>query len=301
MSKEDTVVKDEGVMQDAPVTDSPPAENQEPEVADDIMEASLDELTAGDEEETEGQEEVKEEAPAEPETPAEETKTEDQPQGETSVPPEAKSEKSVNRWQEIVNRNKELQAEIDRIKSQKSQVASEQELLNEINPETGEYYTPQEAERLAAVQSREAKGQELDEKEYELQVQSNQQAIVSEAQRALEEFSILDDKSPEYNAQIAAAYDQLLGQSLIRDPNVPEIIDGKETGQGRIIGSQLSPYQLAKTIADATKVNAAKIQAEAQKATEKMLANADVPSGASQATKTKVDPDIEAFDQEAGF
>jgi hypothetical protein len=212
------------------------------------------------------------------------------------VPPEAKTEKSVNRFQQLANeRNqfKELaeqrEAEIAKLKSQETQFATEQELLNEVNPETGEYYTPQEVERLAFAQSREQQAQSVSQQRYQLEVQQSQQTLASEAEQALSEFPIFDDKSPDYNPALTAQADELLKQSLVFDQN------------GTLIGSNLSPYKLYKSLADATKANAPVYQAQAQKSVERMTANADVGSGASQATKTKVDPMMEAFDAEASI
>jgi len=300
----DAVKEDEQVApaESAPVNTkvNEPVDGDNSQVSEDkdIMEATLDELEE-DAPETEG--EAEEEAPAETEAAVETT----QPQGETKPQEPTQTEeklapKSENRFQILANKNKDLeqklsdpsflQQQLERLKLQESQLASEQELLNEVNPETGEYYTPQEVERLAFAQSREQRAQVVALERYQLEVQQNQELIANEATKAIEDFAIFNDKSPEFKPELAAQLNDLIDKSLIR-----------EEGTGTIIGAHLSPYQLAKTIADATQVNAAKMQAEAQKANAKMLANADVPAGASNASKAKVDPDLAAFDEEAGL
>lgn len=302
MAKEATAVKDEpqdAQTESAPVTTPDDGANAQVAEEKDLMEATLDELES-ESEETEGEAADADDTAGDTEP----VETDTQPQGEKPEEPseEKLAPKSENRFQKLANENKELKAQLDRLKLQETQLASEQELLNEVNPETGDYYTPQEIERLAFAQSREQQAQKVAQERYELEVQQNQELIANESTKALEDFPIFNDKSPDFNPGLSAQLNQLIDQTLIRDPNTPEIgPDGQPTGKGRIIGANLSPYQLAKTIADATTANSAKIQAEAQKATEKMLANADVPSGASNATKTKVDPDLAAFDEEAGL
>lgn len=206
--------------------------------------------------------------------------------------------KSQNRFQELANKNRDyeqkladpnfLQEQLQRLQLQQSQLATEQELLNEINPETGDYYTPQEVERIAFQQTREQQMQSVAQQRYALEVQQNQTVLASEAEKALADFPMFNAESKDYNPTLAAQADQLLANSLI-------------VQDGVIVGATTSPYQIYKTIADATKANAPVYQAQAQKATEKMLANADVAPGASQATKTKVDPMMAAFDEEASI
>lgn len=283
MSKPDTTaVKDETVQPET-VAPAPAAEDTKPEVAEDLEqdERSLEELenevgaeTDSDKDDSKADDTAEKPDAEEPEA---------QPQGEKLAP------KSENRFQKLANENRDLRErnqQLESLKLQESQLASEQELLGQVNPETGDYYTPQEAERLAFAQSREQRAQSLAQERYSLEVTQNQQIIRDEAEKALTEFPIFDDASTEYNPELTAQADRLMQESLI-------------VQNGVIVGSTHSPYQIYKTIADATKANSAQYEANAQKATEKMLANADQPGGASQATKTKEDPMMSAFDEEA--
>lgn len=192
-----------------------------------------------------------------------EEESEEQSQGEKELAP-----KSQNRFQTLANENRDLKEQIDRLKSQEAQIATEQGLLNEINPETGEYYTTQEIERVAFQESREQQQQTLAQQRYDLEVQQNQQIISNEANQALQEFPMFDETSPSFDKELATQADKLLGQSLI-------IQDGK------IVGSTISPYQLYKTIATSAQAATTKGEVKAQRSTEKMLANADT-TGSSQ-------------------
>lgn len=276
MSKDDTAVKDEAVQPDTAAPASA-AEDTKPEVAEDALsDDAFDDVEASEqEEEAESQPESDDtDDDAQADTP------DNQPQGEQKLAP-----KSENRFQKLANENRELKEQLDRLKLQETQIATEQELLSQINPETGDYYTPQEVQRIAFAQSREQQAQSIAQERFNLEVLQNQDVIRSEAERALTEFPMFDSNSSDYNPTLAAQADQLLGQSLIVE-------------NGVILGSTLSPYQLYKTIAESTQANQAQYEATAQKATEKMLANADVAGGASHATKPK-DTDLEDF--EAGW
>lgn len=282
MSKDDTAVNDQ-VETETTATESAPVENDKSVTAENALDddAFVDIDDGLTEEETGGEDSNDETA--------EETNTEEQQGEEKPLAP-----KSENRFQKLANENRDLKEQIERLSLQETQLASEQELLNEVNPETGEYYTPQEVERIAFQQARETQQQSIAQQRYELQVQQNQQTIQSEASQALQDFSMFDAKpdangnptNPLYDLQAAKDADALLSKSLIFND------------KGVLVGSSLSPYQIYKSIADSAERAATRAQtvgqANAQRATEKMLANADVPTGNSQATK---DTDLDDFDK----
>jgi hypothetical protein len=228
----------------------------------------------------------------------EETKTE-QPQTEEKP----LTEKSQNRFQKLANENRELKEQLERLQSQEAQVATEQNLLNEINPETGDYFTPQEAERVARQQTLETMQQQAAQQRYELEVKQSQQMIGNESVQAVNDFPMFNPESKDYNPEIAAQFDEVLGENLIY-----EMPDGNRytaatlaangvdlnSPQVRLLGSNISPYKLAKLIADSTKANAGVYQANAQRFTERMLANADALGGNTQSSK---DADLDDFDK----
>jgi hypothetical protein len=217
------------------------------------------------------------------------------PQGEKELNP-----KSENRFQKLANENRELKA---RIAAQEAQVAQEQELLGEINPETGDYYTPAEAERIARTQYLQAQQQNLARERGQLEVQQNVDRLASEANQItqdvpmLREFNSDGTKNPEYNAEIAANYDGLLADNLLYQlPNGGVYTAGvlmqnsinPET-QATLVGSYNSPYKLANIVANAYKASAVANQIKGQKATERMLSQADNPTGTKPARATSKD------------
>lgn len=260
------------VVADTTPTESAPVENTSSEVIEDEFDGlgDVDLANPSYEEETE-EAETKAESSAEEAEESTDDESESQSQGEEKLSP-----KSENRFQKLANTNRELLEEIERLKSQEAQVANEQELLNEVNPETGDYYTPQEVQRIAFQKSREAQQQSIAQQRQALEVQQARQELGGEATKALSDFPMFDADSKDYNPTLAAQADQILGANLVTD------------AQGQIVGSRISPYQLYKTIADANREGQTRGQASAQRATEKMLANADRSSDAP--TKGSGDP-----------
>jgi hypothetical protein len=212
--------------------------------------------------------------------------TDAEPQGDEQLAP-----KSQKRFQQLANENRELKEALQRLESQENQVATEQELLNEVNPETGDYYTPAEAERVARQQALERQAQNTAQERFRLEIQQNQQAVQDDSLRAVQEFPVLDESSPEFKPELAAEFDDVLADSLVyADPNGQQYTGSQLIAGGvaltdprlTLVRATTSPYKLAKAIATASKVNDAKNRAQAQRSTERMLANADNPGGSGK-------------------
>jgi hypothetical protein len=298
MSKDDTAVNTQVDADTTPTESAPVKETSEVvgEVDTTEIEDSFDELGGFDEEEDDEAEKEDEEKEQPPKKPVEEKKPEDQPlsgaeKRNQQLDSEIASEKErlgIDPSVEIRNKVELRNAlrELKQVEIREAQIANEQELLGQVNPETGEYYTVAEAERAARQQALATQQESVANEKYELQVQQNQQTILSEVQRALTDFPMFDAESPKYNPALAARADAMLGANLIKEES------------GRYIGSNISPYELYKLIDDSVREATARGEAEGQKATQQMLANADVPGNAPQTPKPK-DPDEAAFDEEA--
>lgn len=239
----------------------------------------------------EDDEETEEEAPNEAEAEATETEETEAAQDDKGKPKEwdELSPAGQNRFRDLANQNRMLREQIAANQARQTQVATEQELLNKVNPDTGDYYTPQEAERVARYQANEQYQQNLAQEQFSLQVQQNQQQLTAEAHQSLQEFPELDAQSDKYDPETAQAFEAALQQALVIDPK-----------SGMPIGAHISPYVLAKSIVAPTRVVAQRAktlgQAEAQKATRKMLASADAaPSSSGAQPKGKEDPFLAGF------
>jgi len=317
MSEQDTQAVDTPVVQDTTSTDSAPVENNAPELTDPIN-WDNDELAKAETPEP-AKEEVKAEAEAETEdaaevTPAEseETQAEEQPTDEKPLAP-----KSENRFQKLANENRELREKLLNLSVRETQVTTEQELLNQINPETGDYFTVAEAERAARLQANEIHQGSIAEERYNIQVQQNQSIIENEAVEVInnhpeflkflpgtERFDpqtgqVVGTPNPKYNASLANQAAVMLENALIRDQNVPEIdpLTGRPTGKGMVIGSHLSPKQIYETIANAAQSSVVEGQIKGQQAVEKMMANAD-SVGSAAPPKTNKDPLVAMWEED---
>lgn len=289
MAEVATAVNDSAV-QDTAAADPAPVEEQQLEVVTEGP--AIDPRSIS---ETEDQTEDVADDTAETST-VTETET---PQGDKELAP-----KSENRFQKLANENRELKA---RLAAQEAQVAQEQELLNEVNPETGDYYTPAEAERIARTQYLQTQQQSLAQERGQLDIQQNVQQLASEASQIASEIPMFRElnsdgtKNPEYIPEIAASYDSLLADNLLyqfQDGNVYTAAVLMQNGinpetQARLVGSYNSPLKLATIVANAYKASAVANQIKGQRATEKMLSQADNPSSAKPAKiSSKDDADM---------
>lgn len=250
----------DSAVQDTATTDSAPAEEQHLEMV------------------TEGPDLNPNDFQNETETEDKPVETDDVADTETDKPQESDkplSPKSENRFQQLANeRNAALEEaqrvkqELEQLRQREAQFANEQDLLNQVNPETGDYYSPQEIERIAFQQSRELQAQQVAEQRYSLEVQQNQLAINNEAASVVNDFPIFNPSSPDFNPDVAKQAAQLLQDNLVYDQN------------NQLIGANISPYKLYQTIASAYTASAVPNQIKGQRATEKMLSAADNPTSA---------------------
>lgn len=263
MTEVSTPVVNEEAVQAAPVAPTPAESTQAPEVVSDIDQANA-EVTKSlvESKETEGKAEEPE-AKADGEVQPGET-NEEEPQGKA----EDRKQQLNAEIRDLVSQRNTLKAQVEQANAAVYQPATEQELLEQTNPETGENYNRLEAKLAAMEQAQEVE-------RYNNQVAEAQLTLSTEAQAALKDFPMFDSESPEYNKEIAAQVDQLLGQNLVFDPNT-----------NQIIGSNVSPYQLYKTIADASRASEVNGQVKGQQASNKMQSRVDSTSGAAPAKDT---------------
>ena len=174
-------------------------------------------------------------------------------------------------------------------------VTTRNQLKQEVEQLTAGVYRPQTAEEIMADTGQNANDaritameqrQEL--RDYNDRIAEQQLVLRTESQRVLRDFPMFDPSGANYQEGLAQQAATLLEKNLIRDPNIPEVIDGQNTGRGMVIGSHLSPYELYKPIADAFAVAAVANRAQGQKAAEQMLASAD-PQSSTPPKETKED------------
>lgn len=203
------------------------------------------------EEETEGEEDADEQSDEQ------EDETEDKPLSKG----EQRKDQLNTEIRDLVAERNRIRTQVEQLNARAYKTQTAEELMNEVNPDTGEYYNRLEAQLEAMKQERAIE-------KYNNQVSEAQYSLSNEAERALRDFPMFDANSQEYDPELAAEVDQILERSLEIDPRT-----------GQIIGSRHSPYKLYKSYAMAARASAAKAQVKAKKDTVQMLTNADRPTG----------------------
>lgn len=233
--------------QDTKQAESSPVEDKKPEVAEISKETDKTESKETPQD-TESIEEVSTESDAD--------NSEDKPLGKAD---ERKSQLNTEIRDLVAQRNA-LKDEVAKTNEQVYQPATEQEL---------------EDEGLSATDAKvEALRQRIEIKDYNDKVADAQLTIESESQRVLSDFPAFNPTSTEFDEELSNEAAQLLQANLILDPN-----------SGQVIGSNVSPYQLYKTLARAQGISTTKGQLKGQQAMEQQLANADSGASASPAKK----------------
>lgn len=266
------------------VNDAPSVENTESAPVEDNFPSGFDDYELSEDDkagekpaESEDSTDKEEESPQEEQT--EEAVTTEEPETpKDSSEWENLTGKSQDRFRQMANERNDLQRQMEELKAKQSQFATERQLLDEVNPDTGEYYTPDEVARIGYYQRLEAQGEQVKQQEYQMQVRMNQTQLASDAERALNDFPMFNDKSADYDPELSKLVEPILEANAVTDPNT-----------GEVIGMRVSPYDLLKTYHDALSRNSQHERtvgvAKAQKAAQKMMTNADHLGSSSQASK----------------
>lgn len=268
----DPAVNEPVVTQDTTATESAPVETKAPEVADSFDEVWDDELQTPETKsvepkaETDSQEAPADtDQPAEEQAPADETPAEEQPRGKAE------------------ERKQQLNAEI------RDLVAQRNALKTEVEQANAQVYAPETVDALVeqGYSELEAKVEAMQQQQaierYNNQVTEAQLTLESESTRVINDFPIFNATSDQYKPELAQKAADLLAENLVVDPNT-----------GQVVGSKISPYKLYETIAAAHSTSVVEGQLQGQRATEKMLANADSTSNAAP-PKPKADPILDVW------
>lgn len=221
------------------------------------------EATTSEEEPTEGKETEAEESEEAEEAP-EESETEETP------PDEPKNKSAEGRIRNLVAENRALREEVALKNAEAYKPATAQELVDQGMDEV--------SAKLEAMEQR----QQLS--EFNAQVAEVQMALATDANQVLNDFPMFNEKSSEYNPELAKMAETVYKQSagIQQDPKT-----------GLIYNVSVLPYSVYESIANAYSSGASTGQVKAQRSAEKMLASVDAPTSA--APKDKKTP-FEGFD-----
>lgn len=234
-----------------------PDVKEEPVVAEPTdTESSTDESTEPDaEEETsepEGDDATEEAAPDTAEEPVEKLS-----------PAEERKQQLNTEIRDLVTQRRDLQAEVERLNSQVYAPQSIDDLTQEINPDTGEYYSRLEARVIAGEQARDLAA-------YNNQVAEAQLVIGTQSQRVLQDFPMFNPDSPDYKPEVANNAASIVAKAIQTDPNT-----------GQVMGSNIDIYNFYQTIASANQASAVENQLKGRRASAQESASAEPQSSAA--------------------
>lgn len=197
------------------------------------------------------------------ETPA--VETEDKP---TPMADERKNQLNTE-IRDLVSQRNALKDEVEKANAEAYQPATEDELVDQ-----GLNATDAKVEALR---------QRIEMSDYNNKVADAQLTLSSESEFVLQNYPWSNPESADYNKDLAGEAAELLGQNLIVDPNT-----------NQVIGSNVSPKQLYKTLDRARGLSTVEGQLKGQADTEKQLASVDAGSTATVPQKPK-DPLMELW------
>lgn len=230
-------------------------------------------------------EETKEEE-SEGETPSEQPETvtpEEKPEETPTKNAETRKQQLNNEIRDKVAERNALRKEIAELNRQKYQIKNMSDLptvealMEQVNPETGDYYTRTEAKlaRIEAERELERETRKMD--EYTENIVDNRLRLRDEADRVLRDFPMFDETSPSYDKDLAAKAEQVAEKLLLKDAS------------GEVIGSNGSIYDVYALVAAAVESAGKSGEIAGKKAAEKMMVSADVLGASSIDTASSED------------
>lgn len=221
--------------------------------------------------------------------------TETSSEAETGEPTHKNAERRKqqlnNEIRDKVAERNALRQEIAELNRQKYQLKSSSDLpsvddlMSQINPDTGDYYTRTEAKLAHIEAERDLEHAQKQMDEYTDNIVDNRLRLKDEADRALRDFPMFDTNSPDYNEELATQADQIARNLIIQDTNT-----------GEIIGSRGSVYDVYAAIAGAAKSAEANGKIAGRQATMDMMNSADVVGSSSTGVSSdEDDPFLEGF------
>lgn len=227
--------------------------------------------------------------PVAPDVPTKETEEAEEAKADDTVVTPDPDETEPQPQGKLEQRATKVNAEIRDLVAQRNALKTEVEKLN------SEVYQPATVDELVAggMSATDAKLEALDQRlqvqDYNNRVADAQLTIESESQRVLTDFPMFNPDNKEYRKDIAEEAAVFMDDNLVRDENT-----------GAIIGSNISPYRLYKTLAASHNVSAQAGQLKGQQDTEKMLARADDVGNAAPKVEKK-DPVLAILEDVDGY
>ena len=205
---------------------------------------------------------------------------------------ETRKQQLNNEIRDKVAERNALRKEIAELNAQKyqlknpSDIPTVEALMEQRNPETGDYYTRTEAKvaRMEAERKLEQAQKQMD--EYTDHIVDNRLRLKDEASRALKDFPMFDEESDSYNKELAEKANQIAENLIIKDETT-----------GEIIGSRGSIYDVYALVANAAKSAETNGKIAGRRAAVDMMNSADIlgSSGSDASNDDNDNPFLKGF------
>lgn len=197
----------------------------------------------------------------------------DSDDGQNAKGAEKRKEQLNSEIRELVAQRNAIREETSRLIKEKygaqtnGQVKTEDELVNDINPETGDYYTRAEARAEITKNRLDQLEQERQREEYASQIAESRFTMEQEATQAVKDFPMFNSQSDQYNKELATEAAEILSGAIEKDPQT-----------GMEIGCKIPIYKFYLMLAKAAE--SAKKQGEiaGREAAQKMMGSVDTIS-----------------------
>lgn len=190
--------------------------------------------------------------------------------GQNAKGAEKRKEQLNSEIRELVAQRNAIREETSRLIKERygaqanGQAKTEDELVNTINPETGDYYTRAEAQAEITKNRLDQLEQERQREVYANQIAESRFTMEQEAVQVVRDFPIFDSQSDQYNKELATEAAEILSGAIEKDPQT-----------GMEIGCKIPIYKFYSMLAKAAE--SAKKQGEiaGREAAQKMMGSVD--------------------------
>jgi outer membrane murein-binding lipoprotein Lpp len=281
---------------DAAESESTTEDNQEPQAEqpeDDFMQALEDSNSTSDEDQSDEDGEKAQSQESEDNTDKEKLEDEGEQnpnEGQTAKGAEQRKEQLNSEIRELVAQRNALREDIsrrikERYGAQNGQAQSVDELVNTINPETGDYYTRAEAQAVIQNNRLDQIEQERKYEAYAAQVADSQFMMDQESMQVVKDFPMFDSESDQYDKELATGAAEIIKGAVETDSQT-----------GMIIGCRVPIYQFYALLAKSAE--SAKKQGEiaGREAAQKMMGTVDAIG--SDRNQKGSDTELDDFEKE---
>lgn len=190
--------------------------------------------------------------------------------GQNAKGAERRKEQLNSEIRELVAQRNAIREETSRLIKEQygtqpgSQAKTEDELVNTINPETGDYYTRAEAQAEITKNRLDQLEQERQREVFANQIAESRFAMEQEAAKVVKDFPMFDSQSDQFNKEISTEAAEILSGAIETDPQT-----------GMQIGCKIPIYRFYSMLAKATESARKQGEIAGREAAQKMMGAVD--------------------------